>query len=306
MERVATPGPYAGIDVAPDGKRFAVHQHEGEGGDSWFFDSGRMQRLTFNTAQDNAMPVWSHEGTRIAFGSRRNGKWGLYVKAADGTGPEELILESDLPKMPMSWSPDGKLLVYWVIDPKTRGDVWMVPVQGDHKPVALLQTPADESYAQVSPDGKWMAYQSDETGTNQIYIRPFPEGSGNKSQVSTDGGTWPRWRGDGKELFFYLPPNMIAADIRLTGSSVQPGVPHVLFATRNPNLAAHSTAYFRYAVTADGQRFLFAQPAGVFNATGGLAGTLAANADQNAGGAAIANAGSINVVLNWTRSLKRK
>src|SRR5262249_45059946 len=135
--RVGNPGLYAGIDVAPDGKRFSVHLHEGEGGDSWFFDAGRMQRLTFNTAQDNAMPVWSHDGNRIAFGSRRNGKWGLYVKASDGTGSEELLLESDLPKMPMGWSPDGKFVVYWVNDPKTRGDIWMIPIQGDRKPVPL-------------------------------------------------------------------------------------------------------------------------------------------------------------------------
>ena len=309
-ERVGTAGLYAGVDLAPDGKRFAVHLHEGEGGDSWFFDSGRMQRLTFNTVQDNAMPVWSHDGTRIAFGSRRNGKWGLYVKAADGTGPEELILESDLQKMPMSWSPDGKLLVYWVNDPKTRSDVWMVPVQGDHKSVALLQTPADETLPQVSPDGKWMAYQSDETGMSQIYIRPFPEGSGNKSQVSTDGGRWPRWRGDGKELFFDLSPNIMAADIRITGSSVQPGVPHVLLPRfggfNGLNIGAHPGAYHRYAVTADGQRFLIPQPTGATVLTGGLAGTLTNVVDQASGGAAVSNAESINVVLNWTLALKRK
>ena len=133
------------------------------------------------------MPVWSRDGKKIAFGSKRNGKWGLYVKAADGTGPEDLIFESDLIKAPMSWSSDDKLLVFCAVDPKTRGDLWMVPVQGDHKPVALLQTNADEALAQVSPDGKWIAYQSDETGTVQIYVRPFPEGSGNKAQISAEG-----------------------------------------------------------------------------------------------------------------------
>jgi Tol biopolymer transport system component len=305
-QRIGTPASYAGVDLAPDGKRFAVHQHEGEGGDSWLFDSGRMQRLTFSTAQDNGMPVWSHDGTKIAFGSRRNGKWGVYVKAADGTGPEELIVESELVKAPMSWSPDGKLLVYWVNDPKTLGDVWMVPVEGDRKPVALLQTPADESLPQVSSDGKWMAYQSDETGTMQIYVRPFPEGAGNKSQISTDGGRWPRWRGDGKELFFLLVPNIMAADIRVSGLSVQPGVPHFVFTLfGDPSLGAHAAAYHRYAVTPDGQRFLIPQPGGAPTIGGGLATALAANVDQ-ASGAAISNFGSINVVLNWTRALTRK
>jgi Tol biopolymer transport system component len=268
-----------------------------------------MQRLTFNTAQDNSMPVWSHDGTKIAFGSKRNDKWGLYVKASDGTGSEDLIFESDVPKMPMSWSPDGKLLVYWVNDPKTRGDVWMVPVQGDRKPVALLQSSANELFAQVSPDGKWMAYQSDETGINQIYVKPFPQGSGNKSQVSAEGAQalWPRWRGDGKELFFAVPPNMVAADIRINGSSVQPGVPHILFPMiGSPNVGAHGLPYHRYAVTPDGQRFLIPQPPGPSTAAGGLAGTLAGVADQQFSGSTLSTIDTVNVVLNWTHNLKRK
>jgi Tol biopolymer transport system component len=312
-ERIGATGWYAGVDLAPDDKGFAVHLHEGQGGDNWFFDSGRLQRLTFDTAQENLMPVWSRDGTRIAFGSRRNGQWGVYVKAADGTGSEELIVESDLPKAPMGWSPDGERLVYWVGDPQTRGDLWMVPLQGDRTPVALVQTPANEMFGQVSPDGQWMAYQSDETGTPQIYIRPFPEGPGNRSQVSTEGANslWPRWRGDGKELFFVVAPNMMAADIRVTGSSVQPGIPHPLFVlTGNPNAlgSAHATAYHRYGVTTDGQRFLMPQPpTATAIGAGGLAGTLAAAADEQAGGAGGASdPDAITVVLNWTRALKQK
>jgi eukaryotic-like serine/threonine-protein kinase len=309
-EQVEAPGPYAGVDLAPDGKRFAVHKHESDGGDSWFYDSGRLQRLTFNTAQDNVMPVWSHDGTKIAFASKRNGKWGLYVKASDGTGKEDLILESELLKMPMSWSPDSKLLVYWIDDPKTKGDLWMIPVDGDRKPVALVLTPANETHAQVSPDGKWMAYQSDETGTDQIYVRPFPEGSGNKSQVSQEGGNpglWPRWRGDGKELYFVLNPNLMAVEIRVNGTSVQPAVPHAVFPLLgNPVVNAHSIAYHVYAVTADGKRFLFPQPQTAAAAAGGLAGAIIAVIDQNTGPAPASNPDSVNVVLNWTRDLKRK
>ena len=173
--------------------------------------------------------------------------------------------------------------------------------------MALLQTPADESLAQVSPDGKWIAYQSDETGSNQIYVSPFPSGSGNRSQISTEGGVWPRWRGDGKELFFNVAPNIMAADIRISEQSVQPGVPHGLFPHGNPSLTTHTAAYHRYAVTADGQRFLMPQPA-AFNPLaggGGLAATVAAAVD-GPGGGAVSNVGSINVVLNWTRGLGRK
>ena len=183
----------------------------------------------------------------------------------------------------------------------------MVPVSGDRKPVALLQTPADESLAQISPDGKWMAYQSDETGTLQIYVRPFPSGSGNKSQISTDGGMWPRWRADGKELFFNTPPNIMAAEIRIIGQSVQPGVPQILFPHGNPSLTAHGAAYHRYGVTADGQRFLMPQPAVSSLAGGaGLAATLAANVDGATTGAVLSNVGSVDVVLNWTQGLTKK
>ena len=153
-----------------------------------------------------------------------------------------------------------------------------------------------------------MAYQSDETGMEQIYIRPFPEGSGNKSQVSTEGSVsiWPRWRGDGKELFFVAAPNIMGVEIRITGSSVQPGVPQALFPLLgNPNVPLHAPAHHRYAVTADGKRFLFPQPAGTPNLAGGLAGTLAAAADQSnvVGGS---DPDDITVVLNWTRALKQK
>src|SRR5207237_5054324 len=167
---------YAGVDLSPDGKRVAVHVHDGTGGDNWFFDSaqGRMQRLTFDAAQDNSSPLWSPDGARIAFASRRNGKWGLYLKPVDGSASEELITESEPPKAPISWSPDGKLLVYWVLDPQTRDDVWAVPVTGDKKPIPILHAGNQEITPQLSPDGKWIAYTSNETSRLEVYIKPFP------------------------------------------------------------------------------------------------------------------------------------
>jgi Tol biopolymer transport system component len=308
VTQVEAPGTYSGVDLAPDGERFAVHKHEGNGGDSWFYSGGRLQRLTFNVAQDNSMPVWSRDGKRIAFGSLREGKWGIYIKASDGTGTEQLVVESELPKMPMSWSAGDKELVYWVNDHQTRGDVWMVPLQGsDREPRVLLKTPDNEMFPVVSPDGKWMAYQSDANTTPQIYVEPFPDGAGNRSQISVDGGNWPRWRGDTQELYYVLAPNIMAADVRFSGSSVEPGVPRALFPLRgNPNVP-HPTPYHRYAVTRDGQRFLVPQPAGAPTGSGGLSGTLATFVDQQLfSGGNVANPGAINVILNWPRRLDRK
>jgi Tol biopolymer transport system component len=305
MGQAGGPAQYAGLDISPDGKKFAVHLHNSSGGDIWSFDlaEGRMQRLTFDATQDNAMPVWSPDGKRIAFGSKRNNKWGLYVKAADGAAKEELLTESEIPKEPMSWSPDGKLLVYWVNDPKTQGDVWAVPVEGDKKqPIPILQSPSDELYPQVAPDGKWIAYQSNESGHPEIYIKPFPEGPG-KWQISTEGGGAPRWRADGKELYFGQTPNIWAVDIRVTGASIDAGVPHALFGLTATPFISHVTSYNVYAVSADGQRFLMPQPPGA-TIFGGLADGLAQAADQGSGTTnALTNA--VSVVLNWPHMLKR-
>jgi Tol biopolymer transport system component len=315
---IGAPGPYAGIDLSPDGRRFAVHRHEGAGGDTWFFDlaQGRMQRLTFDASQENASPVWSPDGCRIAFGSRRNNKWGLYVKPVDGTAPEELIVESDAESMPMSWAPDGKLLVY--MQDTGAGDVWVVSLD-DKKSRPLLQAPYVESSPQVSPDGKWLAYASVQTGRAEIYVTPFPEGTGGPWQVSTDGGQFPRWRGDGRELYFYFQNSLIAADIRVTGSSVDPGVPRTLFRLPSPNLQADHANYVRYAVAGDGQRFLFSlSDAGGGRGGGGLGGgavagstladAIAGAVDSGQSGLAVLvpNTTPVTVVLNWPRMLGRK
>jgi dipeptidyl aminopeptidase/acylaminoacyl peptidase len=265
-----------------------------------------MQRLTFDATQDNSSPVWSPDGARFAFASRRGSKWGLYVKLADGTAKEELITESDQPKSPMSWSPDGKLLVYYVEAPQTRFDIWYVPVTGDKKPIPFLQTPANERYPQLSPDGKWIAYGSNETGRAEVYIKPFPEGPG-KWQISTEGGNVPRWRADGKELFFMLAPNINAVDIKVSGASIVAGVPRVLFGINNPGPGL-PTDYMSYAVSRDGNRFLVPQTGAGAAATtgaGGLAQVLATAADQG-GSAGAAATNNVMVVVNWPNLLKPK
>jgi Tol biopolymer transport system component len=259
---VGPSGAYRGPDLAPDGKRFAVHRHD-EGapgrpgaGDVWLFESGTEpgKRLTGNgsTMVENAMPIWSPDGTRIAFGSVRNGKGGLYLKRADGSGREELLIESETSKMPMSWSPNGQYIVYWV-----PGNVqWILPLTGDRKPFQLSDRPT--SHAQISPDGKWIAYMSFETGRSEIYVKPFPTGSG-QVQVSKDSAVFPRWRGDGKELFFLTTASqgrMMAADITVNGSKIQAGAPHELFDSAYTNLGHVGGNYHVFAVSRDGQRFL--------------------------------------------------
>ena len=261
IETVGPSGAYRGPDLAPDGKRFAIHRHDDTkdpnrpgGGDVFIFDSGPEpgKRITGDGSGvvENAMPIWSPDGTRIVFGSVRNGKGGLYTKRADGTGPEELLIESETSKMPMSWSPDGRYIVYWV-----PGNIqWILPLMGDRKPFQLSQGPT--SHAQISPDGKWIAYM-DMAGRSEIYVKPFPTGSG-EVKVSKDGGVFPRWRGDGKELFFLGSPSnqMMAVDITMTGSTIQAAAPVPLFDSAYLNLFHPGGNYHVFAVTRDGQRFL--------------------------------------------------
>jgi hypothetical protein len=160
----------------------------------------------------------------------------------------------------------------------------------------------------VSPDGKWLTYQSNETGRAEIYVKQFPEGPG-KWQLSTDGGQFPRSRGDGKELYFIVAPNMMAAEIRVSGSSIQPGVPKTLFGLPgNPTATINHPPYHRFAVAANGQRFLLSQPgAGGPAVSGGLAAAIAELADR--GGSATGATSvpqAITVVLNWPQALKKK
>jgi Tol biopolymer transport system component len=218
VEAVGPPGNYRGLDLAPDGTRVAAHRHDGNGGDIWVTDLSRSttSRFTFDASQENSSPIWSPDGTRIVYGSIRNGKWGLYQKLANNAGTEEQLVESDASTLPVSWSPDGNVIVYEVLDPTTvSSDLWVVRLSGDRpsassgrpepaegrKPSPLLHTPFSESHGQISPDGKWLAYYSNETGRTEVYVQPFPSGAG-KWQISTSGGLLPRWRRDGQELFY--------------------------------------------------------------------------------------------------------
>jgi Tol biopolymer transport system component len=192
IESTGTPALYLSPAISPDGKRVAFHRHEGAGGDVWIVEKsgGKTSRLTFDSLQENSQPIWSADGSRIIFGSRRNGKWGIYQKLSNSTGSDDLLFESDALKMPMSWSTAANTVLFWVADPKNSGDVWALPLTGDRKPFPILQTAFNEAHPQISPDGKWFAYSSTESGRSDVYVQSFPPGRG-KWQISSNGGYLP-------------------------------------------------------------------------------------------------------------------
>jgi len=292
---VGAAGAYYGVDLAPDGQRIAVHRHAEEGGDVWVVDSerGTMSRLTLDSSQDNVAPVWSSDGRRIAYSSQRGRAWAIYAKAADGSGDEETLLDAQpqFPKAAKSWSSDGRYMLFMQADHRGSGDLWVLPLFGDRKPFPFTQTPFAELFGDISPDGQWIAYHSTESGRSEIYVRSFPGGSG-KWPVSTNGGVYPRWRRDGKELFYVNNTNvftgspLMAVSIQSVGSTLRAGIPTALFNTaltaglRHPGGPANV-----FAVAPDGQRFLMLKPVG--------------------GSASEPAPSTITVVLNWPALLKK-
>ncbi|HEY3026455.1 MAG TPA: protein kinase [Pyrinomonadaceae bacterium] len=222
---VGTVGQITNLALSPDEKLVAVTRFDTQTGstDLWLIDQARETRLTFDPAND-ASPVWSPDGIRIAFNSSRSGSIDLYVKPVSG-GTEDLLFKSSNPKGPQAWSADGRFILYSEADPKTNLDLWVLPQFGDQKPIPFLQTAFIETQGRFSPDGKWVAYASNESGTFQIYVRPFPPSSG-QWMVSTNGGNQPRWRRDGKELFYLAPDRkLMVVDGKRMGVRSQPVAP---------------------------------------------------------------------------------
>jgi eukaryotic-like serine/threonine-protein kinase len=257
-KRIATVGEPGGVlwpSLSPDGKRATavVSDRAAHNTDLWVYDLARnlRTRLTFDPAVVQG-GIWSPDGTRIIFSSNRGGHFDLYRKSADGSGAEELLYADGLNKYPTSWSPDGKFVMYWASgDPKTGADIWVLPLEGERKPFPFLKTAFTEQGGPFSPDGRWIAYASDESGRPEIYVVPFP-GPGGKRQVSTSGGGFPRWRKDGKELFYLAPDGrLMAAEIGIKAVEVEIGAVRPLSGPLQLDLQG-----FPYDVSADGQRFL--------------------------------------------------
>lgn len=227
-------------------------------------------RFTFEPADDFG-PVWSPDDRQIAFQSDRSGVHQLYLKNADGTGGDQLLLNSNIFDIAEDWSSDGRFILFSRLDPIKRFDLWILPLFGDRTPFLFVTTPFGECCGQFSPDGRWIAYSSNESGRGQIYIRPFP-GPGQAMQISIDGGSAPRWRRDGKELFYVAPDGKLMAVKVQASTSLDASVPAALF---DAEMAEAPDA--QYAVNTDGQRFLV-----VKNLEG-------------------KKPGSITIVLNWNQ-----
>ena len=289
LRAVTKPGAFASLATSPDQQTVAVTLATGGGGQSdiWLQDLGRdvISRFTFRPGITLNRPIWSPDGSRLVFASGLLGTntFDIYQKPAGGNGQEELLVHASANGVPEDWSPDGKWIVYRQTSQKADSDLWLLPLDGERKPIPYLQTPFDERNARFSPGPgdapRWMAYQSNESGQNQIYVQAIPA-SGPKYQISTSGGTQPAWRRDGKELFYLSTDlKLMAVPIKL-GTTVEPGTPQELFATA---AAAFGIGPIGYAPSPDGERFLVNVPAGGEGAT----------------------TAPITVVLNWQAGLKK-
>jgi Tol biopolymer transport system component len=286
LNRPGEPANYSGeIALSPDAKRVAAGGSSIGTQNVWLLDFARgvRSRFTFDAAVNYRYPVWSPDGSRIAFTSNHGG-YDLYQKTANGAGDEQLLFKSRDDKFPTSWSHDGRFLLFVGQDGAARGDLWVLPMEtssGERKPVALQQTPFDEREGVFSPDMRWIAYTSDESGRNEIYVRPFtstgPAGSPSlgegKWQVSKDGGSSPRWTENGKELIF-MGPNATLMSVGVsTAPSIRSEIPQALFRVPQGTTG--------WDVTADGKQILLAVPGGQ-------------NTPQ-----------PITVVLNWQAGMKK-
>jgi eukaryotic-like serine/threonine-protein kinase len=258
--------------ISPDGKRLVVKRNQ----NLWVIDleKGTALRITSTFSQ---IPVWSPDGSRIAYSEGTNG---LTVKPANGSGDAEgLLLGANFPA---AWSPDGRSIIFLRRGVKTRMDIYGLPLFGDRKEYLILNSPFNEQTPELSPDGRWLAYTSDETGNYEIYVQSFSADGklgADKQRVSTNGGTYPVWRRDGIELFFVAADGqMMSSAVKTDGTEFQFAAPKSLFKTR---MLAWITNFHEYDVSPDGQRFLI--------------GTLIGET----------KAAPPTVILNWSAMLKK-
>ena len=265
--------------VSPDGERLALPAREGGSPpDIWLVDlvRGTWTRFTFGPAT-NRSPVWTPDGKRIVYLSERP-IFDMYWKASDGSGSEEVLATSQQDKQPNSISPDGKTILVSVSDPKNGEDLWLLSLEGKQEMKPWRQTPFNEQAPVFSPDGRWVAYQSDESGKFEVYLQAFESGA--RWQVSSDGGVEPIWARNGRELFFRAGRKLMSVAVQINGSTPSLGNPTLLF---EGDFLFNDAYGSGYDVSSDGRHFYFVQT-----------------------GKSTGNSVKINVVLNWTEELRRE
>ncbi|PYT08602.1 MAG: hypothetical protein DMF60_04430, partial [Acidobacteria bacterium] len=269
--KIAAVGPLEAIEnissLSPDGRSVAFTAFQSMRRVIWVLDviRGTKARLTFSPKAE-ANPVWSPTGKEIAFCSNRQKFWDIYTSPADGSGEAKVLVSGPLVKILDDWSPDGRFLVYEMEDAKTGHDLWYLKKRQDgsgYESAAFLRTPAQEGQARFSPDARYLAYASNESGRSEVYVRRFPDGSG-KQQISVNGGSLPSWRKDKKELFYLDSETLVSVSIS-TKPVLSIGEMRRLFT--DPGLSGtRLSSYFSsdamYSASADGQRFLLPEISG--------------------------------------------
>jgi serine/threonine protein kinase len=258
-------GRYGGVAVSPDSTRVAVTQADPQTRNTaiWQVDlnSGNASRFTFNSEGD-VRPVWSPDGARIAFTSFRGGKPGVYIKASSGAGQEELIRQFDVAPGPTDWSRDGKYLLYQIAGNNNDFDIWALPLTGDRTPFPVVKTPSNELTGHFSPDGRFIVYMSNESGRQEIYVQSFPPGSNSGKWLISRGTLgMPRWRSDGREIFYLSPDGWMMAVPVEAGPVFRAGSPQQLFQVPNVFLRVATNPGAMADAAPDGKRFLLAMPA---------------------------------------------
>jgi Tol biopolymer transport system component len=273
------------VRLSPDRKNVSISSIDPStrNSDIWLFDIARdmKTRFTFDPAQEREA-IWSSDGKSIVFNSNRKGHFDLYRKPSNGAGTDELLYTDDKEKYPTSFSPDAKWLLFMVyLDPASKNQLWLLPMEGapagGRNPVPFVQSEFNVSWGEFSPDGQWIAYASDESQRNEVYVAPFPGPTGSKRQISTAGGDQPVWRNDGKEIFYIgADRRLIAAEVISKGDVLELGTVRPFFSLIGAYYPGHT-----YDVSADGQRFLMRT------------------------GVQPANPEPLTVVQNWTAELKK-
>ena len=277
----AEPGDYGPPRISPDGNRAAVAKigPDGMNANLWILDAAGNATQFTSAAKHEGSPVWSPDGSKIAYFSDTEGVSDIYVKPTSGEGRAELFYKSTLPKFPTDWSRDGRYILFFVVSPGTGMDVWAMST-ADRKAAPILDTIYQETSAALSPDGKWLAFQSDQSGRPEVYVQAFEgaaPGNRRRWQVSSGGGGLPHWRADGAEMFYTTAGGrMMAAAVHPVAGEFQFEPAHMLFQTR-----PIPDTWNLYDVSPDGQRFLFDLPL------------------------EWSSAAPITVVTNWSEKLKR-